>query len=298
MTGALPGEEPSGDEPRDPVTTLLDTLNLDREGPDVFTGGSLPQLNGRIYGGQVLAQAILAAGRTIEHDRLPHSMHGYFLRPGALDVPIRFEVERMRDGRSFSARRTHAIQHGKPILSLAASFQENQPGIEFAHEAPEVPAPEEVPSAHEQLSAVDHPVARFWVSQAAFDLRHVAGSLFLSPAERAEGRQLVWLRARRPIEGDQLLHRALLAYACDMIMLEPVLRRGGLSWQTEGLSMASLDHAMWWHRDVRVDEWLLFVQYSPSAQGGRGLGGARVYHADGTLVASMAQEGMIRVPHA
>lgn len=280
----------------DPVSTLLDVLDLVREGPDLFTGGSLPQLNGRIYGGQVLAQAILAAGRTLEADRLPHSMHGYFLRPGALDVPITFEVERMRDGRSFSARRTRALQHGEPILSMTASFQEDQPGIEFAHEAPEVPPPDEVPSAHEQLSAVDHPAARFWVSHAAFDLRHVAGSLFLSPAERAEGRQLVWLRARRPVEGDQLLHRALLAYACDMIMLEPVLRRGGLSWQTSGLSMASLDHAMWWHRDVAVDEWLLFVQYSPSAQGGRGLGGARVYQADGTLVASMAQEGMIRVP--
>jgi len=286
----------AGGPPSDPVATLLDALDLDQVGPDTFTGGSLPQLNGRVFGGQVLAQAVLAAGRTLAGARLPHSMHGYFLRPGRLDEPITFQVERLRDGRSFSARRTHAIQGGEPILSMIASFQEDQPGIEFAEAMPDVPAPDEVTSAHEELGLVDHPVAKFWVSQTAFDLRHVGGSLYLSPAERAEGKQLVWLRARHPVEASQLGHRALLAYACDMIMLEPVMRRGGLSWRSEGLSIASLDHAMWWHRDVDVSEWLLFVQYAPSAQGGRGLGATRVYSADGALVASIAQEGMLRVP--
>jgi len=283
-------------EANDPVGDLLAALDLAREDPDTFTGHSLPQLSGRVYGGQVLAQSLLAAGRTLEDDRLPHSMHGYFLRPGALDEPITFQVERLRDGRSFSARRTHAIQGGKPILSMIASFQEDQPGVEFADEMPDVPHPDDVTSAHDELSLVDHPVAKFWTSQTAFDLRHVGGSLYLTPAERTEGRQLVWMRARRPVVADQLLQRALLAYACDMIMLEPVLRRGGLSWRSPGLSVASLDHAMWWHRDVAVDEWLLHVQYAPSAQGGRGLGSVRVYTAEGELVASIAQEGMVRVP--
>ncbi|NLF03698.1 MAG: acyl-CoA thioesterase II, partial [Actinomycetales bacterium] len=137
--------------PSDPVAALLAALDLAQEGPDTFTGGSLPQLNGRVFGGQVLAQSILAAGRTLEDARLPHSMHGYFLRPGRLDEPITFQVERLRDGRSFSARRTHAIQGGKPILSMIASFQEEQPGIEFAEAMPDVPAPDEVTSAHEEL---------------------------------------------------------------------------------------------------------------------------------------------------
>jgi len=291
-----PTDATDATDANDPVGELLAVLDLHRDGADTFTGRSLPQLNRRVYGGQVLAQSLLAAGLTLDEHRLPHSMHGYFLRPGALEEPITFEVERLRDGRSFSARRTHAIQGGKPILSMIASFQEDQPGIEFAEEMPDVPGPDEVMSAHEQLSVVDHPAARFWTSQSAFDLRHVGGSLYLSPAERAEGKQLVWMRARRPVEADQLLHRALLAYACDKIMLEPALRRGGLSWQSPGLSIASLDHAMWWHRDVAVDEWLLYVQYAPSAQGGRGLGAVRVYSADGALVASIAQEGMIRVP--
>lgn len=280
----------------DAVDQLLAALDLQQEDPDTFTGHSLPQLNGRVYGGQVLAQSLLAAGRTVEGERLPHSLHGYFLRPGKLDEPITFQVERLRDGRSFSARRTHAIQGGKPILSMIASFQEDQPGIDFAQTMPDVPSPAEVRSAHEELSVVDHPVAKFWVDQTAFDLRHVGGSLFLSPAEVAEGKQLVWMRTRRRIEADQLKQRALLAYACDILMLEPALRRGGLSWRTEGLSLASLDHAMWWHRDVDMDEWLLFVQSSPSAQGGRGLGAASVFSAEGELVASIAQEGMIRVP--
>lgn len=280
----------------DAVASLLDALDLRQVDPDTFSGHSLPQLNGRVYGGQVLAQAVLAAGRTLDTDRLPHSMHGYFLRPGRLDEPISFEIERMRDGRSFSARRCHAIQGGKPILSMIASFQEAQPGIEFAHGMPDVPAPDKVRSAHDELGVIDHPVAQFWVSQTAFDVRHVGGSLYLTPSELAEGKQYVWLRTRRRVDVDQLMHRALLVYACDMMMLEPVLRRGGLSWRTEGLSMASLDHAMWWHRDVDVNEWLLFAQYTPSAQGGRGLGGARVYSADGRLVASMGQEGMVRVP--
>lgn len=279
-----------------PLTALLDVLELSRLEDTVFEGTSLPQLNGRAYGGQVLAQALLAAGHTVP-DRNPHSLHGYFLRPGDLAEPIRFEVELLRDGGSFSARRTHAIQHGKPILSMIASFQDVQEGIEDAQQMPDsVPPPEQVPSAVEELSGVDHPVAKFWTEQATFDMRHVEGHLYLKPGPERTDRQMVWMRARGPVPGDQLKQRALMAYACDQVMLEPIMRRAGVSWTIPKISMASLDHAMWWHRDARVDEWLLYVQSSPSAQGGRGLGSARVFARDGTLVASIAQEGMIRFP--
>ena len=281
----------------DPLRTVLDALDLEQTDPDTFTGGNLRRPGGRVFGGQVLAQSLLAAARTVDADRLPHSVHGYFLRAGDVDAPITFVVERMRDGRSFTARRTHALQFGAPILAMTTSFQERQPGLEHADSPPHgVPAPESIPSAADLLGAARHPLAESWTQTNAFDLRHVEESIYLDPPAVATDRQLVWMRARGPVPGDQVLHRALLAYACDQVMLEPMLRRHGLTWATPGLSIASLDHAMWFHRDVAVDQWLLYVQSSPSTQGGRGLGAARVYDADGTLVASIAQEGMIRVP--
>lgn len=282
--------------PGAPFDRLLGVLDLDRVDEDLFVGRSIPQLNGRVYGGQVLAQGLLAAGLTVPGGRTPHSLHGYFLRAGSVTEPIEFSVERLRDGGSFSARRTHALQGGVPILSMIASFQETQQGVEHATTMPEVPSPPEVPSAVALLGGIDHPVARAWSEQAAFDIRHVEGSLYLGPGPERTDRQRVWMRARGAVAGGQLLHRALAAYACDQIMLEPVLRRTGSGWMTEGLSVASLDHAMWWHRDVRVDEWLLYDLSSPSAQGGRGLGAGTVFAEDGTLVASIAQEGMIRLP--
>jgi len=290
----------------DALDRLLDALDL-REiegwGPrgedDLWRGTSVPGPGRRVYGGQVLAQALLACGRTVDGDRLPHSMHAYFLREGAMDAPIDFAVERLRDGRSFSARRSHAIQNGKPILSLTASFQVDQPGYEHVTPVPDgIPAPEDVPSAIEQLGSIDHPAARFWSHESAFDLRHVGGSLYLGPDPQPRPHQLVWMRARHTIgSDDQLLHRALIAFGCDQVMLEPVLRQAGKSWFDVGgaVPMASLDHAMWFHRDARADEWLLYVQESPGAQGGRGLGLARVYSREGRLVASIAQEGMVRL---
>ncbi|MBI9115063.1 acyl-CoA thioesterase [Sanguibacter suaedae] len=284
----------------DPLAHLLDVLALSyhgaETGEDVYSGASVHQPNGRVYGGQVLAQALLAAGATVDRGRLPHSLHGYFLRAGDVAQPVDFAVERLRDGRSFSARRTHAYQGGQAILSMIASFQEDQPGLEHSSAMPDVPAPDDVVSAHDALSAIDHPRARWWSRQSAFDVRHVQGSLYLGAGPEATDHQAVWMRSRGTVPDDQLLHRAVLAYACDQIMLEPILRTVGHSWATPGLSVASLDHAMWWHRDVRVDDWLLYVQSSSSAQGGRGLGSARVFAQDGTLVASIAQEGMVRVP--
>lgn len=288
---------PAGVPTVDPLRTVLDVLQLQELDADTFLGSSLPKPGGRVFGGQVLAQALLAAARTVDADRLPHSVHGYFLRPGDVRLPITFSVERLRDGRSFSARRTHALQSGAPILTMTTSFQVDQPGVEHADAPPQdVPDPDDVPSAMETLAAVDHPVAAFWTQASAFDLRHVEHSIYLEPAARRTDRQLVWMRAKGPLPDDQVLHRALLAYACDQVMLEPILRRHGAGWSTPGLSIASLDHAMWWHRPVRVDEWLLYVQSTPSAQGGRGLGSARIHARDGSLVATVAQEGMIRLP--
>lgn len=281
----------------DPLLTVLDVLDLEVVDADTFVGSSLRKPGGRVFGGQVLAQALLAAARTVEEDRLPHSVHGYFLRAGDVELPITFAVERLRDGRSFTARRTHALQAGVPILSMTTSFQVEQPGVEHSDSPPHAaPEPEEVRSALEILAPVDHPVAAFWTQASAFDLRHVEDSIYLTPAAERTDRQMVWMKARGPVPDDQVLHRALLAYACDQVMLEPVLRRHGASWASPGLSIASLDHAMWWHRPARVDEWLLYVQSAPSAQGGRGLGAARVYRRDGALVATIAQEGMVRLP--
>ncbi|MGV8967870.1 MAG: acyl-CoA thioesterase [Cellulomonas sp.] len=287
----------------DPMARLLAalTLSVDGEGEaaDTFVGSSLSRPGGRVFGGQVLAQALLAAGRTVPDGRLPHSLHGYFLRPGDATQPISFAVERMRDGRSFSARRTHAYQNGRsgePILSMITSFQEQQDGFEHHDPMPDVPPPSEVGSAHDLLEGVDHPLARFWIKESAFDLRHVESPLYLRPAPVATDHQVIWMRARGVVPDDEMLHRALLAYACDEVVLEPVMRRHGLSMATQGLSVASLDHAMWWHRPVRVDQWLLYVQSSPSAQGGRGLAKAQIYTESGALVATIAQEGMFRVP--
>jgi acyl-CoA thioesterase-2 len=286
----------------EPLDSVLRTLRLERLGDDEYRGVSLPQMNARIYGGQVLAQSIVAAADTLvdvgDGQRQLHSVHGYFLRPGKLDLPITFAVERLYDGRSFSTRRTHALQQGRPILSLISSYQEDQPGRDHAETAPAAPAPESLASAIDLFNAVDHPVAKFMSSIAAFDIRHVGEPVYLQPTAERTDTQMLWMRARTPLPAEvtQVQHRALLAYACDQVMLEPVLRRHGLAWRSEGLSVASLDHSMWWHRPVRADDWLLFVQHAPSAQGGRGLGTAKVFDRAGTHVATIAQEGMVRVP--
>jgi acyl-CoA thioesterase-2 len=290
---------------------VLATLRLEQVDEDTFHGRSLPWRPHRIYGGQVLAQALLAAGATVAQDRAPHSIHAYFLRAGDPAEPVTLSVERLRDGNSFSARRTHALQHGRPILSMISSFQESQPGVEHWVPMPSVPPPDEVPSVLDMFGSED-PRVRAFLSTAAFDLRHVTGALFGDHRRKPDDHQAVWMRARAPIHDESLdatpddgvamassavVHAALLAFACDQIVLEPVLRRHGLSWLTPGMKLASLDHAMWWHRPARADEWLLYVQESPSAQGSRGLGTARVYSQDGRLVASIAQEGMVRSPH-
>jgi acyl-CoA thioesterase-2 len=264
---------------------------------DIFTGPSQWQAHGRVFGGQVLAQSLVAAMRTVADDRFVHSMHGYFLRPGDIALPITFSVDRIHDGRSFSTRRTQAYQKGVPILSMIASFQDVDEGLEHQVQMPAgVPDPESLPSAAETLAGVDHPIAKSWATGRAFDMRHVESPIWFSVEGEKVPHQAVWLKAIGTMPDDPNLHRAALAYASDYSILESVLRAHGVPWATPGLKIASLDHAMWWHRFARADEWFLYVQESPNAIGGRGLSTGRMYSRDGALIATVAQEGTLRVP--
>jgi acyl-CoA thioesterase-2 len=285
----------------DPLSGLMATLDLTDTGArtdeDIFTGPSQWMPGGRIYGGQVLAQSLVAANRTISDDRFVHSLHRYFLRPGDVELPITFSVDRIHDGRSFSTRRTQAYQNGVPILSMIASFQDLDEGVEHQDPVPmNVPDPEALPSTAQILDGIDHPVARFWATERAFDIRHVGTPIYLAPDENQVPHSAVWMKAIGTLPDDPHLHRAAIAYASDHTILEPVLRGHGIAWVTPGLKVASLDHAMWFHRDGRADDWLLYVQQSPNAIGGRGLSIGKVFDRSGRLLASIAQEGMIRVP--
>lgn len=285
----------------EPLAAMVAALNLVDTGArtteDIFTGPSQWNPNNRVFGGQVLAQSVVAASRTVVADRPIHSMHAYFLRPGDLEVPITFAVDRIHDGRSFTTRRTQAYQHGVPILSAICSFQTVDPGLDHQVALPaDLPDPESLPDERDLLAGVDHPVARYWATGRAFDVRHVEGPIYLKADGDRVAHQAVWLRARGRLPADRTVHRAAIAYASDYTILEPIWRRHGVAWASPGLRAASLDHAMWWHRDARADEWLVHVQESPSASGGRGLSLGRVFTRDGVLVASVAQEGMTRVP--
>jgi acyl-CoA thioesterase-2 len=282
--------------PENPVSELISVLNLEQIGDNEFRGQSQWMPHGRVFGGQVLAQALAAATATVT-DRSAHSMHAYFLRAGDASAPIDFQVERLRDGRSFSSRRVLAIQNELPIFSMISSFQELQDGLQHEITAPAgIPHAETLPSARDLLGKIDHPAAKFWANSRPFDLRHVQPALYLRPAEKAEAQQAVWFKALEPMPDDTQLHQFALAYASDYTILEPIIRRHGLSWAHPGLSSASLDHAIWFHRPTRVDNWLLYVQHSPSATGGRGLSGGNIFDESGALVATVMQEGMLRVP--
>ncbi|MFJ6531443.1 acyl-CoA thioesterase [Microbacterium sp. NPDC091662] len=282
------------------VERLLEVLDLDstqaRTTEDIFTGSSHPMPSGRIYGGQVLAQALLAAERTLPEDRAVHSMHGYFLRPGDASHGLTISVDRIHDGRSFSTRRAQAYQNGVPIFSMIASFQDADPGVEHAASMPEgIPAPETLAPDEDRVSGLPEGTVRM-LSERAADIRHLDSPLYLPSGDTRTPQQAVWMRLRAPLPDDQRLHRAALAYLSDMTIQESILRAHGVYWALPGLKVASLDHAMWWHRPARVDEWLLYVQESPNARGGRGLATGRIFTRDGVLVASVAQEIMIRVP--
>ena len=250
-----------------------------------------------MFGGQVMAQAALAAMKTVAEERIIHSLHGYFLRPGDISEGITFSVDRIHDGRSFSTRRVQAYQKGQPIFSMIASFQDQDLGLDHQATIPSgIPDPESLPSAAEVLRSLEHPIADIWAKTRAFDLRHIPSSLYVSVEGDQTPHQAVWLKCLAPLPDDRNFHRAALAYASDFSILEPIMRAHGVSWATQGLKVASLDHAMWWHRFARADEWFLYVQESPSAIGGRGLSTAKIFTQEGILAATVAQEGMVRVP--
>ena len=268
----------------------------------LYQGVSQRQPHGRVFGGQVLAQCVIAAGRSVasladaaERPRQLHSLHAYFVRPGDSNRPIRFSVEPMRDGGSFSTRRVHAIQDDTTLLSMITSFQTAAGGLDHQDPMPPAPDPQTLPSTAELLADNDHPAAKYFASGRPIDVRHVDTSMYLSPAPGLEAYNAVWQKAMGALPDDPLLHQAVLAYASDYSLLEPVLRRHGLAWMDRRLRMASLDHAMWFHRLARADEWVLYTQSSPSASGGRGLCAGRMFTQSGTLIATVAQEGMIRV---
>jgi acyl-CoA thioesterase-2 len=273
----------------DPLTTMLETLNLTdthaRTSEDIFTGSSHWMDSGRIFGGQVLGQSVIAAQRTIE-GRDIHSLHGYFLRPGDITLPITFSVDRIHDGRSFATRRTQAYQDGLPIFSMIASFQKADEGLDHQVEMPkDVPQPEDLPVFEQSASQ-------------PFERRYPVSDVFRRVEGEPTASQAVWFKANGRVPDDPGIHRAVLAYMSDFSILESVLRRHSTPWTTRGLKVASLDHAMWFHRSGRVDEWMLYTQDSPSATSGRGLSFGRIFSRDGRLLASVAQEGTIRVPSA
>lgn len=282
------------------LLTMLSVLDSgSRTQYDILTGPALPTPHGRSFGGQVLGQALAAAGTTAPEGRMIHSMHGYFLRPGNADERMTFEVARLYDGRSFSTRRVQAYQDGNPLMSLITSFQTPDQGVE--HQEPidlsDVPDPESLPTLWEQYGHLAGNGQASWVLNRPFDFRYIESDIILSVAEKTN-RQRVWMRSHDTLDGSPLIHAAALAFASDYLLLEPIARKHGVPWATPGMRFASLDHAMWFHRPFRVDEWLLYELDSPTAQGGRGLTHGRFYDRSGTLVASVAQEGMIRMPTA
>jgi acyl-CoA thioesterase-2 len=278
----------------DAVVRLLDLEQIEM---DIFRGRSPHgERRQRVFGGQVAGQALVAAGRTVPADRPVHSLHAYFIRPGDPAVPLVYMVERVRDGRSFTTRRVTVVQHGKTIFTLSASFQQPEPGFEHADPMPDVPAPADVEPTPARMRRLFGPEADEYSSDNPIELRHV-GPLTIEaqrdPSLRTN-RSLVWLRADGDLPDDPLLHVCLMTYASDMTLLDTVLLAHGVSWSGGLAAGASLDHAMWFHRPFRADEWLLYAQDSPTATGSRGLARGEVYTADGRLVVSVVQEGMLR----
>ncbi|MFJ4278949.1 acyl-CoA thioesterase [Streptomyces massasporeus] len=283
---------------------LLDLLDLEPIEENIFRGQSRSAVVPRVFGGQVAAQALVAAGRTVPADRPPHSLHAYFLRMGDPGAPIVYDVERIRDGRSFTTRRVVAVQHGRPIFSLSASFQEHEEGMDHQAPMPPAPDPAALPTSQDRFRCYEHldpkVVEHFLAAREAIDLRYVEEPPYGKYGEPREPHSQVWFRTNGKLDGpldSALLHIVLATYVSDMTLLDSVLLahgRGG--WAVGDVVGASLDHAMWFHRPFRADEWLLYDQESPSASGGRGLGQARIYTQDGRLAVSVIQEGVVRVP--
>jgi acyl-CoA thioesterase II len=281
------------------VDGLVVLLDLERIEENIFRGLSPSVSLQRVFGGQVAGQALVAATRTVATDRHVHSLHSYFIRPGDPSVPIVYLVERIRDGRSFSVRRVTAVQHGNPIFTLSASFQLEQGGIDHQRTMPQVPDPLALPTLAERL--VGYPELTDFMSRIpqAFDIRYVDDPPWVQRAQGPRENQphRIWMRADGVLPDDPTLHVCVLTFASDLNLLDSVLIHHGMAARLDPISMASLDHAMWFHRQFRADDWFLYESSSPSASGGRGLATGRFFARDGRLVASVTQEGMIRLPN-
>ena len=292
---------PLNDTPEPVVSELIDLLTLERLEDNLFRGQSRDIGTKYVFGGQVLGQALSAAQATLKEARTAHSLHAYFLKAGDIAAPVVYQVDRTRDGGSFSVRRVTAIQHGGPIFFLAASFQKEEAGAEHQLSMPEVPHPEDIaPTAEvapEVLATLPTKVQRWLSRQGPFEFRHVYPRNELKPTKRPPYQQF-WFKLADRI-GDGLdLHQVLLAYASDFHLLGTATWPHGISYYQPNVQMASLDHALWFHRAFRADDWLLYSLDSPSAQDSRGLARGMVYDRHGKLVASTAQEGLIRVVQA
>jgi acyl-CoA thioesterase-2 len=274
---------------------LVKLLDLEQLEVNLFRGVSPPQSPTRVFGGQVAGQALVAAGRTVPADRGVHSLQAYFIRPGDPRAPIIYEAERVRDGRSFTTRRVLAIQHGEAIFSLSASFQLSQEGLEHSDPAPSgIPHPETLPDIEQRIAAGGD---AGWLARVPrpIDMRFVDEPIWSSHRSGASDEPVrVWMRADGKLPDDRLLHVCLLTYASDMTLLGSVLARHDQP--SDRVMMASLDHAMWFHRPFRADEWLLYTCYSSTASGSRGLATGRFTTLDGRMVATTVQEGLLRVP--
>lgn len=294
-----------------PVSAIFtDAVTLKPAEPELFdaafTAVTQPCPWPKAYGGDLVAQAAVAAMRTVTDGKALHSMHSYFMRPADIGAEVRYEVEALRDGRGYSTRQVRAFTGGKAVYACLASFAAGEPGAQYAAEFPaRIPGPETPPSAAHYLAGrsggtMTAESKAYWSGGRGFDMRHVPGPLYLKVSGARLPQQAVWIRpfdALRPVNGLTSAQRdaAALAYVCDYTILEPVLRVLGLAWADEGLVTASLDHAMWFHRPGRVDDWLLYAQQAVSAGGGRGLATGRFFAGDGTHLATVVQEGMIRV---
>jgi len=281
------------------VQEVLDILDLEPLEVNLFRGRSPQSRWQRVFGGQVIGQALVAACRTVEDvtARPPHSLHAYFLLGGDPKVPIIYEVDRIRDGKSFTTRNVKAIQHGRAIFSMSVSFHLSEPGLNHQVKMPVVPKPDELPSDEELKDRIypllPEPARRYYERERPIEFRPVEFSRYLG--EKSEnGRFDIWIRATGRLPDEPAIHQCVLAYASDMMLLDAALIPHGRSVFSEDIMAASLDHALWFHRPFRADEWLLYAQDSPSLADSRGFSRGLIFASDGTLVASVAQEGLLR----
>ena len=278
----------------DTLQGLIDLLDLESIEVNIFRGRSPQENRQRVFGGQVAGQALVAASRTVDdRDRRVHSLHAYFLRPGDPTAPILYEVDRIRDGRSFTTRRVVAVQHGQAIFNLQASFHAPEEGLSHQIRMPDVPAADTLPDFKTRMTPYKDMLGDWFDRPRPIDIRYVDGDP-MSRSREPTMSQRVWLRADGRLPDDPTLHACIVTYASDMTLLDTTLLPHGLNWTDNAVQMASLDHAMWFHRSFRADEWLLYDQATPTTSHARGLAAGGIYSADGQLVVSVVQEGLIR----